>query len=294
VTAVPSQPLVIFLHVPKTAGSTLRRIIERQHDASMILPLYESDFGEELAAIPPQELDRLRIVMGHFYFGAHAYLSRASTYITLLRDPIERVISHYHYAQGAPSHYFHRSACTLSLKEFVKHCATMSSASGTSLGYCSDNDQTRQLAGECGVPSFGTSADEMLTLAKRHLTEHFAVVGTTEEFDRSLILMSQRLGWRRPFYTRQNVTHYRTVKNELPSETLHAIQAYNELDLELYRYAERLLQERIRNQGASFEKQLRSFEKMNAAYGAVQPLVSSCRQAVGRIRRVAGLLSRRA
>jgi hypothetical protein len=46
----------------------------------------------------------------------------------------------------------------------------------------------------------------MLDIAKRNLASHFAVIGITEEFDRSLILMKRRLAWRHPFYTSQNVS----------------------------------------------------------------------------------------
>jgi Galactose-3-O-sulfotransferase len=293
VSAAQSQPLIIFLHVPKMAGSTLRSIIERRHDSTSILHLYESDFGEELLAIPPRQMDRLRVVMGHFYFGAHTFLSQPSTYITFLRDPIDRVISHYYYAQRAPSHYFYHSARKLSLKEFVEYCSRMSNKSGTALGYCSDNDQTRQLAGQCGVPSFGTSSDEMLNIAKRQLAEHFAVVGITEEFDRSLILISRLLGWRHPYYTKQNVTRRHPRKDELPRETLHVIQAYNELDVELFRYAERLLREQIHDQDPSFENQLRRFKKVNATYGRLHRLVSSVRRgAVAKLPAAVRLLMR--
>src|SRR5437667_105406 len=79
-----------------------------------------------------------------------------------------------------------------------------SSAAGIALGFCSDNDQTRQLAGKCGIPKARTSAEEMLRIAKRNLTEHFTVVGVTEKFDRSLLLMKRCLGWGRPFYVSDN------------------------------------------------------------------------------------------
>jgi hypothetical protein len=74
-----------------------------------------------------------------------------------------------------------------------------------------------------------------LNIAKKNLADHFAVVGITEEFDRSLILISRLLGWSHPFYTKQNVTRRHPHKEELPRETLRVLQAYNELDLELYR-----------------------------------------------------------
>jgi hypothetical protein len=277
---IASGTKLIFLHVPKTAGSTFRHIIQRQYDSSSILHLYDSDFGEELSAISPNQIDRLRVVMGHFYFGAHNFLSQPTTYITFLRDPIERVISHYYYARHAPAHHFYDSARKMSLNEFVEYSSRMSTNSGTALGYFSDNDQTRQLAGECGVPSFRTSSDEMLNIAKKNLADHFALVGITEEFDRSLILISKLLGWRHPFYTKQNVTSRHPHKEELPRETLRVLQAHNQLDLELYRYAKELFQDRIQAQGPSFENQLQRFRKLNTTYGRLHLLISAAKRGV--------------
>jgi hypothetical protein len=253
VTTAQSQDLIIFLHVPKTAGSTLRHIIEREHDPTRLLHLYDSDFAEELAAIPQTRMARLRVVMGHFYFGAHTFLSQPSAYITFLRDPIDRVISEYYFVRRSPAHHFHDSARRISLEEFVK--------------YCSDNNQTRQLAGRCGVPSLGTDSSEMLNTAKKNLAEYFSVVGVTEEFDSSLILISRLMGWRHPFYVRKNVTRHHPGKEQLRPETLRVVQAYNELDLELHSYARKLLHEQIRQCGPSFERELRWFKTMNPVYG---------------------------
>jgi hypothetical protein len=260
-----AQPLIIFVHLPKTAGSTLVRIIERQYPASSILRLYESDFGDELAGIPSSQMDRLRVVLGHFYFGVHAFSSRPVRYITFLRDPIERIISHYYYVRQSPTHYFYDSAQKMSMAKFVE--------------YCSDNDQTRQLAGRCGVPSLGTSSDELLNVAKSNLTKYFPVVGITEEFDRSLILMKRVLEWNYPVYTSQNVTRDRPRKNDIPQDALDVIRKHNELDQELYRYAQKVLQKEIDAQGPTFDNELRRFRKLNSAYGKLDGLLSSVRRA---------------
>src|SRR5439155_16537110 len=127
------------------------------------------------------------------------------------------------------------------------------------------NDQTRLLAGKDYASRSGACSHEMLAAAKRNLRDHFAVVGLTEDFDRSLILMKRVLGWSYPFYIRQNVNHRRPQKEDIPGETLRVIQAYNELDCELYRYGKELFQEQIRDQAAAFERELRMFKKLNGS-----------------------------
>jgi len=271
-TTVQEQPLIIFLHLPKTAGSTLARIIERQYKASAILHLYESSFGEELVAIPQNRMELVRIVMGHLYFGAHAFLSQPCTYLTMLRDPVDRVISHYNYVRQQPSHYLYEEACRMSLRDYVEFCGRQEP----------NNDQTRLLAGGCNVPNFGQCSEEMLNIAKRNLANHFAVVGLTEEFDRSLIIMKRAFKWRDPFYISENVGQVRARKEKIPQDTLRVIENYNALDIELYRYATERFQEQVRLQGKSFDQEIRIFRTLNASYGQLELFVSS---AIGKLRK---------
>lgn len=261
------QTLIIFLHLPKTAGSTLARIIQGQYAASGIIFLYDTMLGEELASYPRSQLENLRVVMGHLYFGVHNFLPGSSTYITMLRDPVDRVISHYYFVRQDPSHYLYDSAHKLSLQEYVISCNRQEP----------NNDQTRLLAGKRDASNFGTCSDEMLDIAKRNLAEHFRVVGITEEFDRSLILMKRNLGWRNPYYTNQNVNRHRLRKEGISPKTLSVVQAYNELDIELYRFAKKLFQEQIDSQGLSFTKELGRFKKLNSFYTRFLPLVSAVR-----------------
>jgi hypothetical protein len=118
------------------------------------------------------------------------------------------------------------------------------------------------------------SAEEMLNIAKGNLAGNFAVVGLTEEFDRSLILMKRTLGWGTPFYTRQNVGQRHLRKEEIPLETLRVLQENNRLDVELYRYAEELFREQLRAQARSFENELQRFKRLNGAYGRLHRLLA--------------------
>ena len=55
------------------------------------------------------------------------------------------------------------------------------------------------------MPPFGELPQEALDLAVDRLGE-FSVVGLTERFDESAVLLTRALGWRRMVYTRENVT----------------------------------------------------------------------------------------
>ena len=46
--------------------------------------------GGTFAQIPPARLRKTRMFKGHMLFGLHEILPQPSTYITVLRDPVDR------------------------------------------------------------------------------------------------------------------------------------------------------------------------------------------------------------
>jgi hypothetical protein len=251
-------PLLIFLHAPKTGGTTMMRIIERQYPAGSVLGRYDSSDGAELANLPPDELERLRAVGGHFRFGAHDFIARDTVYVTMLRDPVARVISHYHFVRQRPEHDQYQAATALSLRDFVR-------SSGSAEP---NNDQTRLLAG--GMSDDHPTPDDMLAAARRNLRDGVAVVGLTEEFDRSLLLMRREFGWDRPFYLRENVTRGRAHRGVISAETRRMIEDFNALDRALYEEARTLFEAGLRRQDAGFQRELAQFRGLNTLYGLGQ------------------------
>jgi hypothetical protein len=257
-----SRPVIIFVHLPKAAGSTLARIIERQYSREAVLHLRDSIHGEEILALPPAGIENLKAVFGHFYFGVHTYLSRPATYLTLLRDPVRRVISHYRFVRNDPGHYLYPAARELSLGEYVTDCGQAEP----------NNDQTRLLAGSEYAREDGTWSAEMLPAAKMNLRGHFSAVGLVEEFDRSLILMKRVFGWRHPFYVPENVSRQQMDKDLLSAETMNLIRDYNQLDVQLYDYGKQIFETQVRREGASLERELGFFRKVNSLYGKLTAL----------------------
>lgn len=79
----------------------------------------------------------------------------------------------------------------------------------------------------------------MLETAKRNL-ETFAVVGLTERFDASLMLLGQRFGWTRLGYRKANQTRKRPPTSSIDPETRTALENLSTLDRELYDFAKTL------------------------------------------------------
>jgi hypothetical protein len=108
----PTEKTVFFLHIPKCAGTTLtEEIIKKQFKPPQLIIFYEGGTQvliDRLKKMPGKEQKKIKCIAGHFAFGIHRfYTARPCTYITLLRDPVERVISHYYYVLRRNDHYLH-------------------------------------------------------------------------------------------------------------------------------------------------------------------------------------------
>jgi hypothetical protein len=254
---------VIFLHIGKTAGSSLRRILRRQFPAREVLefraPLPEpgrlrrEGAVAAFATIPEADRARARLIMGHTTFGLHELVPRPSTYITMLRDPVALVVSLYGHILRTERHILHDEVVSrgLSLGGFVR--------SGISVE--ADNSQTRALAGDTSTP-FGGCTEAMLERAKTNVERHVAVAGLTERFDESLLLLGRTFGWTRLYYVAMNTAPRRI---EPTAEEIEEIRERNRLDLDLYAWAAARFEEQLAAD-PSFDDRLRRFRRANRLY----------------------------
>jgi Galactose-3-O-sulfotransferase len=261
-TDVPGRT-VIFLHVGKTGGSTLQRILYRHYPASERLlvktrPRLPGRPGREetlraFASLPEGRRAQPSLVEGHLIYGIHELIPQPSTYITLLRDPVALSISQYRYVCRTPTHPLHAEAVGLgSLDAYVR--------SGLSLE--TDNSQTRAISGDITTP-FGGCSTDLLDRAKDHLRTSFSVAGITEAFDTSLAVLQGVFGWSRLWYAPVNAAPREAVP--APASTRRFLEEQNRFDLELHAWAA----ERLREQAASdpgFEERIRRLRTLNAVY----------------------------
>ena len=248
---------VIFLHIGKTAGSTMRQVLKRQFPASQTLTVRarrrpREETLADFARLPEAERLQPRLIMGHTVFGLHEHVPRPCRYVTMLRDPARLAISQHRYVLRTPGHRHHEQAQGMSLEEYVE--------SGLALEM--DNSQTRAVAGDIGTPYRGCTP-EMLETAKRNLAAHFAWVGITERFDESVVLLGRTFGWPDVRYVSANVAR----DGASPTEAeLEVVRPSHQLEQELYDHARGLLDERIAAE-PGFAAALEDFRQANLRYG---------------------------
>ena len=226
---------VVFLHIPKTAGKSLREVllagIGRKPYFSVARPL--EDY-QRLEVLHRDDRAALGLVEGHLYYGVHEILPRPCVYLTMLREPGERVLSYYSYVRESAGHHLHERAKGMSVGECLREGLTVEM----------DNFMVRSLTSlrNLHVP-FGGVTREMLIEARAHL-DGIAGVGLTERFDESVRRFCDLLGWKRTEAPRLNETRGRVERGAIPEGDLDLIRRHNALDAELYAHARGLFEAR--------------------------------------------------
>ena len=225
---------VIFVHIPKTAGTTLISVLESEYERVWGIDGHRLERHRRFSG--EAERDGVRAFAGHMPHGLHALLNDTYAYVTLLRGPVERIASHYQAVLRHPESPLHDELVSnrMGPADYVRR---------HSGGRWFNNGQTRLLGGTWSDPERPADA-ETLEAAKRNLRS-FAVAGLMERFDDSVELMRRRLGWGAVTYRRRNVVRRTPIVSDLDRETRKTIVAANALDMELYRWAEIRLAERL-------------------------------------------------
>jgi len=225
------RPLLIYLHIPKTGGTTLTQIICQQYQKNYHHPPGEAFHYNE-------QIRLANTLCGHLPFGAHYHIPRPFTYITLLRNPIEQVISWYYFRYKNPRY----DQFDGDFDDYIN---------SERFNYATVNLQTRFICGD-DPPNLET--------AKRNLKNYFSVIGITELFDASLFFMKKELGWHKISYKNQNVNPNRP-RNQFPSSIINKIKDKNEIDIQLYNFVKQMLEEKINNLDPTSKEEFALFKK---------------------------------
>lgn len=200
---------IIYLHIPKTAGTSFRKSAEQYFGPEQVL----NDYGEESsntsedirsAYYDSKDVEKLKrtveqhsFLTGHFRLAKYREIFPQSPVVTFFRNPVDRVISEYtHFV----THYNYQG----NLREF----------------YLKPQFQNRQHLSMSGCDP-----------------ESIDYFGITEDYEKSLQMFNQRFNTNFPII-KLNVGNYDTAPNRVASDDeLAEILELNQKDTELYQSA---------------------------------------------------------
>jgi SAM-dependent methyltransferase len=248
---------LIFLHIPKTGGVTLDEILARQFAWDDIYPAptpMRVVTTPEEGSFPAQHVDDLfqahrnfnpinpktgkkyRLLIGHWDFSLVDKFPDMLP-VTFLRDPVKRLISHYHQVKRQNDKWntrYHEFQ-SMSLLDWAKDAEIQRNFG---------NVQTRYMAG-CMWDDKLLFGRELINRAMENLRK-CAFVGMQERFDDSLLLLSYTFGWK-PIvqYNSHNITPTAFASTPVTPDEYNALSSLCNLDQELYEYGKRIYNARL-------------------------------------------------
>ena len=237
-----------FLHIPKTAGTSFRVLLENSFHLRQICPAYEF---HAISRYSDEQLQQFRLFRGHMGYSLVNYLPVKPRTMVMLRDPMERAVSHFEYISRDPAHPRHRiiHERKLGLKDYLldpELSAEVTNAQVRPLAHVADRGTLKELlAGSDDQAGFARvwrrrikdvlpPDDELLDVALRRL-EAVDFVGTAETLDKGMEVAAWLLG----APTGQslpslNVNPGRTRLADLPADVLELLEQATVLDRRLY------------------------------------------------------------
>ncbi len=215
--------LILFLHVPKTGGTTM---------ADILSAVYGKEY---LRATPAKLYDLLntkihikdyKAVLGHYSIKDpfYAILDQPINHFMMVREPVDRVISQYYYLRDQEKHPLHDLAMKYTLEEVVTTDLIYE------LGMA--NKQTSLIT----TASYTTKDSLIIAEAKRNLNNLFTLCAIFERYAEFIQICSKEFGWPEIEIPKSN-TSSRPALEEISPRIKKAIQEKNLLDSKLYGYA---------------------------------------------------------
>lgn len=252
-----SKKRFLFHHIPKTAGSTFRAILENLFLKDEVCP---AEIPKELKEEYESGFDNYKLFGGHFSYGSISKYLDDAVWVTFLRNPVERVVSHYYNhsnLQRVPDTWKKRLDETPEWKKYIDDVQGVSltewiNHENQTVNSIACNRQTQAFLPDSirvNVKDWGEYNSEYIELAKKNLRDNFAFVGIQENFDLSLDMFSMIFALN-PIDASSYTTNLNTKKSmenkyDLEPEVLKLVQEKNRMDIELYEYGESLLFERL-------------------------------------------------
>jgi hypothetical protein len=168
---------VLFVHIQKTGGMSLYNSMAERFggEHSRRFQRSSEEFRQQFLALTDDEIARLRLLSGHFDLPFWLQRKLSDRFVvSLLREPVERVLSVYRYAKSWPEHRRHDDIGRMTADEYV--AAHVADAAR-------HNWQCRKL---CGIPDFAA--------AKAIIDRQVDLVGAVELIGTFTEALAQALG----------------------------------------------------------------------------------------------------
>ena len=220
---------IIFNHLPKCGGSSLNVYLEKHYPLRKTFSIDGSHPLESVGQFKKMDIGKrysYDLVKGHL---AHELINHAHPEclnVTVLREPVDRIISHYYFVKRKKGHYLHNvvTKSDMGLEEYV--------TSGVSDEL--QNWYTSHFSG-LSVEEVIRNPEEAVDVAVNVVLGKYDIVGFLDDFDKFSMDLKKQANFIFSLQSqRSNVTKGRPSMEEISTSVIEIIKETNRLDIEFY------------------------------------------------------------
>lgn len=217
--------MIVFIHIPKTAGMSVRKVIAENVTRSLIVDDYA-----QIAFLKDQQLNTFDAIMGHVGYALLRRIVEPKP-IIFLRHPVDRIISMYSYWKYNLTGEYHKFYTNKPFMSFVK--SGMFEISNEI-----DNAMTWQLAVDRSTiirkQHHAASMEKIFNVACENIKKA-TFVGFQESFAKDLAAMCAQFGWNVPMIPQENVSKNKVI---ITTEERFELEEMLYWDMKLYNFAQ--------------------------------------------------------
>lgn len=226
--AVDPEKHITFLHIPRTAGSSFRWAAASQYGNGSIGLIHQGYCTEEQVV---EKQDHFKVITGHFDMGAQFLweIREKSNLITILREPLHRFLSFYHYGSSMSSYEDHENMKTQKLEDLI------------------NDSQYQHHNGMCYIISgvdHRESVNTAYVQALENLESLVTIFGFTELYPETLAIMYRRFNWNGVVVKQVEYVPNVPRPSDISPDLLKTLEKNNEADISLYQFALELYEKR--------------------------------------------------
>jgi hypothetical protein len=269
---ITAQPVpLVFVHVQKTGGIFLNNILVRNYrqrldsyGAEFFTKLYPEEFYTYIQPPNRDDTGRPAFFTGHIDLGNEIFSRMRGRYIglSLLRDPVERMVSHYLFHRGLPNNYLNASIHRDNL-DVVAYFRRFPEIPRQIDSFLTTNER---------------AAGDAVDIALNNIDTKLSIFGLQERMDEFLVQLSYFLGFPNILYRKPlNVSQSESAVFPVGSDDREKLAELMSEDIALYRRAQALYQDRLSRIPADVAALVKEFRRLNEQYRSLSAGIEAMR-----------------
>ena len=220
---------LLFDHLPKCGGSSLVGYLRENY---LERKTFQTDYFNPTASVdyfkklPQWRRHQYDLIIGHLTRELLDYVHPNCLRVTILREPVDRIISHYYYAKRTPEHYLYPRilASNMSLEDYAT----------SRLSDELKNWYTCHFSG-LTLDEAERNPELSITKAFEVLTKRYDIIGFVNDYSSFISVLSSQANLTCGNNNRRvNESHDRPNIGDIGKSTMAKIEQVNCLDVFLY------------------------------------------------------------